>query len=1570
MCNQNLTMLTRLRLLFVLAFFSLVAIPVAADNGNGHDNDVKKTSMLKPIRPEAFKSELSSSSTRVPILPKIKIKPITFEAVQFSRSFNDDQLNFELGQGSTFTDIISKPDYSFEGGLDQDSVDVQIGEALSLLEKIKDEKRLVDYLTLDLTFQLPIGVQKTIGELSYTVIFHQVKLTETNAYVDAYLTIEIPESEPLVFMGRGIEFSSDGGITGAGKVELLGNRNLSFAQEKIVLTLLGGDPENPGNTYAEFDCYGFKELSLDSRIEFSKDLFKKENPDGTVSEERLTTEFRVIISDWNDLVVDVSLPTFQLKGLKGWSFAVSNAVFDFSDVRNASGIRFPQDYESPYFIEGSKDLWRGFYLRELVVTLPKEFKKKESNKRTSFQAYDLIIDETGFTGGLAINNLIGLNEGSADKWSMSVNRLSAEFVQNEFVKAEFSGELLIPTLKTDDPIAYDGLIQTGGNYQLTARLQDSLAFDIWKADVELLPESRIELKVVDGKFKPKAILHGSMNIAPTNANGKKGASLADIEFQALTLQTEAPYINADYFGLGSEQGSQKMGNFPITINEIAFNSELNQSGLYIDLNVNLVKSGDNGFSGGSALTIWGTLTENDGIQKWKYDRLQIHEISIDVDRSPGFKFSGILTFYEQDPTYGDGFRGSVKATLGGIDVDATAIFGNVNQFRYWYVDAMVTLQNGIPVIPPFSVNGFGGGAYYHMRQQGVNEKIGSANGRSSSGIIYVPDVETYLGIKASVAFSLQGSQEALNGDVTFEVNFNSHGGVNQIAFEGNAKFMTGKFNTDAAKIKEVADKMNDDGEAIPADNSSAISGRVRLLFDNQNKVFHGNISVFVNIAGVLKGSGQNNLAGQAVLHFAPDEWYVYIGTPDNPVGIEFLGLARTESYFMVGDNLPGSPPPPDLVVEIMGNQDLDYNRELNQLESGKGIAFGSKLSVDTGDLSFLMFYGRFAATAGFDIMLKDYGDASCVGRSGPIGIDGWYANGQAYVGILATIGIKVRLGFIKKDVEIFHGAAAALMQAQGPNPFWMKGAVAGRYRVLNGLVKGSFNFEVTIGDKCEIQQEGSPLDNIDIIADLTPQEGSNEVDVFTTPQAVFNLPVNKNFELVDVEQVKHIYRAELDYFRLKDGASTIAGSLVFNDEKDVVGLETYEVFPSEKKLKLEVQLVFKEYLNGRWNTVMEKGKPVTESKSITFISGKEPDYIPRENISYSYPIESMVNFYQGESGKGYVKLDKGMNKPFENDGSWVFKASLTDKENNKYRTKFSYDRSNYQVNFNIPKSIPKGKILKFDLLRVPAAQAGAIDRNVDSLVSKSEDNDTGISTEIRTNKAEGTIETLQEKSILSFFIRSSEYNTLKEKFTSADYNRNLGWRYPIRAGIHELGYTMKNGPEDFGELEIYGNDNIKPLIVFEANFSGNSWYNNKLKPIVYQGYPLNNKLKISNRTPGDLGVPPVRAIYIRQYYTHFTLNQENGFSQSLGWGIDPFAIIYNVADVAERDFIHLRNKAANYYLNRSKPDRILKLLNSDFPVVLEENYKVRVKYVLPGDETGDTIHQFEIINPVGPPPEE
>lgn len=1561
------------RLYLTLSFFIFISISclnsyATLSISNTEESDKKAINRITPVS----SIKLGRAFGKISI-PNREIKSVSKSAIAFERNFDDEEFFSNL-ESSIEMDPLDWGKYRPSEVHNMDSIKFFAGEAISLLQSVKDEGRLIDQLTAAMTFELPVGVQREIGELLYTVVFHKLKLTETNAYVDAYLVIET-SSDSLIFMGRGIEFSAEGGITGEGRLELIGNTNITLPGDKALITLLGSDdPTELSPTYAEFDCYGFKELAIDADVTFSKDLFIKENPDGSRSEDRLTSNFTTTITDWNNILVDLTLPRFQLKSLEGWSFEVSNAVFDFSDTRNSTDITFPEGYDSPYFIEGTRELWRGFYLRELVVTLPEEFNKKNTTGRTSFRAEKMIIDETGFSGSLSVREIISLDEGNADSWKLSVDSLYANFLQNELISAGLTGEIEIPSMESDQPLLYTGTILGPGNYQLIAELQDQAKFDIFKADLNLASDSYIQLKVEGGKFKPKAVLNGNMSLAPTSKSGKKTAEVNGLVFQQLVLQTEEPYIDAETLRF-QPNSDNKTGGFPIDINAIELKTEDNRVGIFADITVKLVKADDSGFGAGTDFTVWAKRENLEGRQIYRYDEIELSKITVAVER-PGFSINGSLIFYEGDNTYGDGFRGEVQAKFANIGVSAVALFGRVNGLRYWYVDALVEWEDGLPVVSPFVLNGIGGGAFYHMRQQGLNENIGSEIGKSTSGIIYVPDPDYHLGIKASVTFSIYKAQTTANGNAEFSVAFNSSGGVNQVSFNGGVEIMTQEFSSSLSKVQEIASKVSNQ-EEIERNSSASISGKVNLLFDNINDTFHGEISMYINAAGgLVKGINSGGLAGKAIIHFAPTKWYIHIGNPTVPIGIEIFDLAQLQGYFMVGHDIPPMPPPPDLVLEILTAEQRVENEQIRassrmpgDQESGKGFAFGARFNIETGNQKFLMFYGRFAATTGFDINMQNL-NRSCAGRDGLIGINGWYAEGQAYFGMLATIGMKVNLKFIKKDVEIFHGELAALMQVKGPNPFWMRGDAAGSFSVLNGLVTGSFDFTVTIGEMCEMQYPDgeNPLSNVSVIAQLTPDNNDEEVDVFTSPQAVFNIPVDKEFRLEDLNGEELRYRADLEYFRLRDNNGEVDARLSYNSSNKVIALNPTNILASEKNYTLEISLSFKEYVDNAWQTVKENGVDMKENLSYSFKSGLQPDYIPKEMVAYTYPIEGMINFYQDEYDKGYIKLNQGgLTRPFETEKKWNLMASFTNQQGQAYRSSFSFNSEDNEVSFRIPE-MGTGEIYHFELLRVPKSANAAIDENVSSKVNRVQGVENGerdINFEITTQEATGTLENLEEEEIYSYYMRASEFKTLEEKFNSPDYyNYVSNKRYYIRPGVHYLSLKMLEGHEIFSENEIYGSTSgSAPLIEFYFESNNNVWFQNYIEPLVYSHSQFNSSIKNENKI---YGLPPFLAYTFLRNTEDFRIDQSAEFNQEIYSDINEGIIYFYIADYVDRQYADIRNAAATYYVDRERPSSISNLLGSNFPMLRKGSYATKIKYTLPGGRRGKSNFEFNIINPVGP----
>ena len=247
-----------------------------------------------------------------------------------------------------------------------------------------------------------------------------------------------------------------------------------------------------------------------------------------------------------------------------------------------------------------------------------------------------------------------------------------------------------------------------------------------------------------------------------------------------------------------------------------------------------------------------------------------------------------------------------------------------------------------------------------------------------------------------------------------------------------------------------------------------------ITYDFPTKVLHGVFNMRIN-ASPVTGSGQ------MTIHVAPPLWYIRVGDPYNRVTISLASWLTAGAYLMCGTNIPPPPPPPPQVASVLGTMPADRN---SNIASGNGFAFGASMQVSTGRQYYLIFYGDVSFLGGFDMAILQ--QARCAG------IDGWYAQGQLYAYINASIGLHVDIGFYtyypcccwycaylckwcqgpyvgyKGDYEILGITAAALLQAGGPNPLWVRGTVAGRYSILGGLVSGYCSFQFTKGTVCTL----------------------------------------------------------------------------------------------------------------------------------------------------------------------------------------------------------------------------------------------------------------------------------------------------------------------------------------------------------------------------------------------------------------------------------------------------------------------------------------------------------------------
>ncbi|BAV06503.1 hypothetical protein SAMN05421788_107167 [Filimonas lacunae] len=1468
-------------------------------------------------------------------------------------------------------------------------------EAEKFVQQVEQSGKWLDQLTPSDLNELPVGLSAKVSNVTYKVAISNATFYPTYAELTVFARIEIPQNPKKIYFGvSGLKLSYEGGIVGDARLVLLGDIPIPINNGNAKVTLKGSLDMKTGKavenlTYATIDCRGVKELGITADISFPRNILIPCDKNGAkiAGDSCVSARFTTIVSDWNDMLATVSLPDFQVNKLEDVVFKIKNATFDFSDARNSSNVVFPSGYQSKY-LNGYPDvaMWRGIYASDIEVMLPKAFQKRGNTDRVLFGAKDLLIDNNGVSGNIYGKNIIPFEEGNAGGWRFSVNEFHLSLEANSLAGAGFTGNIGLPVADKDS-LSYEAVITQDNQYWLTVSPKGKMDFSMWQAKVVLDSNSYVKLRVADGKFLPEANLYGNVTIeAKTKATSTKSvAQFKGVTFKGLHIQSVAPYLKVDYFGYNGTIG---IAGFPASIDSIVLTANGKQANLSFGLNVTLQ---DNAFKASTRLNIATNFTDGN-YQGWELGKVSVSRISLENIDLGGMTLSGGIELLEDDPTYGDGFGGNIKAKFKPLnaEVSVKALFGK-KTFRYWYVEGSAKWAPALPIMGGLNLKGFCGGAYYRMLKTGS----GSGSGNNSVTADYKPDSAMGLGIKAGIFFTV-GSETVVDGMAQFEVAFGKSGGMKYIGVFGNAKIM-GKLPgiagdmveeaqnlykditsavasqlenlSDALKLDKIADLQQlaiEDKQAAAAavpttsekpENSTGISAYMGMSYDFDAKTFHANFDVYVNAAkGLLQGIGNNYRAGWAVLHFAPGEWYIHMGTPTDPMGIKF-GIGgfsiRTESYLMIGDHIPGSPAPPQEVADILGVElsSLDYMRDANALGEGRGFAFGAKVKIETGDISFLILYANLKAGVGFDVMLKEYPGVTCEGSNEPIGINGWYANAQAYAYLQGEIGVKVNLWFMKLRVPVVQGAVAALLQAKLPNPSWFTGYIGLQVNVL-GIISGKVRFKLTLGNECKLvsNEATTSVLGTNVISNITPRDSVN-VDVFAAPQVAFNFPIDKEIRLPQEGGGEQVYKVKLEQFTMTSNNTAVPGKTEWNNGMDLVSYYSNEILPSKTAMKVYVKVSFLEYKNNSWQSVYVEGKKAEEERTLNFITGDRPTTIPMTNIVYSYPVVDQRYFYKEEFNQGYIQLKRGQNYLFNVEGYNQKLIAVSD-DGTQINFPFRYDSASARLLFNIY-SLANTKSYS---LQLNSYKLGTGVAATPTTTQTSTDlGDAGTVT-VKNNTAQDVIRDDVGLELLSYNFATSAFNTFAQKMGRQPVV-NTYWG-KVSSDVIFL-QAVVEAQEPFEEAELNGTTytNNAPLVQPLA-ITSDDYFTQDIWPLNYKEYPAGGVVYLTRDT-AILGLAPVKALPVTESYRK-TIVAGNYTDAAV---LKRLPYLYNLVSVYKDDYLDLQNQVANQYLGTPVSTKFTRFITGYFPFLRQGFYKVNYRYILPGNQAGSSsIVQYQ--NPI------
>lgn len=1302
---------------------------------------------------------------------------------------------------------------------------------------------------------LPIEMKKEIAGRNYFMYVDNIRFTPSDAKADITCVVEMPFSvEKVMFRLRDMRFT-DQGFDMSGKIELLSDVPVRLNNAAKLIFKSGS-----GNTYVRIDCDGITEMGINAEIEFCRDyvipIDKTTKEIITDPNQHVKATFKIdAIASFSDIITTLTIDPFVINGAESMKWEIQEAYVDMSDLLNPGSMAIPANYMSPYASGGVlSGLWRGFYLKSLSVTMPKGMNK--GSKPVSISAQNVIIDDMGFTGLISLANVMPLDSGSLGGWAYSIDTIQVGIVANKLTGGGFSGKINVPLIRgknssndnvidTADCFAYRAAFYPGDIMQFWVSSGSEYKINMLKASCTIKPTSVISVTYANGSVRADAILDGELAIAG-NLFGSFNMSVPKMTFQRLTVSTVAPYLSLGTFSFPLNVGA-KFGPFEMELQSsgMFWNDTSNKGGLNLSCMIQISESSTKigayaNFNIVGEMQTYGTLNR----KKWVYKEVQFNEVTIKGSFPGVGRIEGSLVFFREHATFGTGFRGILSAQFDALPVDVTVLgqFGTKDStYKYFMVDALVFLDKGINMAGFLSLKGFGGGIYHHMERDETSvpylvknssqfNLINFPLGSSLSGIQYTPNQSKGLGFRALVVMTSAGSERVLTANVALQMEFNTGGGLDKIWFEGIANFMSDlKFDVPTNKLNITG---RDSAKDVQPTNDvclGALTAYLMIKYDNSKKALDATFALYINNQQqqILTGPNGQSRIGQVALHIDPTVWYLYVGTPKDPVGLQVNILnvlqAQLTAYFDVGTKIPAMNTLPSKVANLTGASGPKLPSEFER-NSGKGFAFGFTFDLRF-DAKFAIFYASLEVGLGFDLMLKEVKSSLCDGQS--YGLNGWYAAGQGWAYVSADIGIKVG----SRSYSIINFAGGVVLQAKLPNPFVAKGYVGGSYRILFGAIKGNCKFEFTIGKDCqEMAQDTSGPLGTPVITATMPDNGG-EISTLEFPSVSFATQLNTfyTYEAPNVEGEQFIIT--LDSLSLKCLTHNVSIPVEYgyspgSSRYDKIELKPFIMLPANDSFEMKVKVRIS-YFNHTFPDQFEY-------RTVKFYTGGVASNLPPENIHSTYPVNGMANYYKEEfKDYGFIKLRRWQGDLLE---TTSIRLALEDSLGQRTNLAYEFDVARNAIKYKLNSAaLTSGSIYTIKVIKI------------DERTEAGGENSEQSGNTINGNKMENVLYKMQ--------FRVSTFNKFVDKINSYVTGSTAKANQPF----------TPSEPFDYFELNDGENIDRSVRISIDAGFP---WIDTLIKPLVYNKalvYYVNYTFNLYNgESDYDIAELPQKALTIYQ----------------------------------------------------------------------------------------------------------
>lgn len=967
-------------------------------------------------------------------------------------------------------------------------------------------------LALDQNTQFPIAIRKQMNGITYEIGLQQLRLTPQGNVLDILAMMTTDDGTKLCFFGEQVQFTGAGGIQ-SGSLRLITSRKEGLkinVLPRVDLEILEGA--------FHFDCKGYESFSIGGRVIFDRDLMVPENPIyATILAGQVTASFQMErVKDWNDWLLEVSLPPFQITNMPGYGFTAQRVVVDVSRGRNNPALLFPEGYMAADMGPG----WLGVSMAELSMRFPPEFKLRQGptvSSRVGLGVQNLLIDRQGFSGVLKGRDLFPLKAGDLNGWDFSMEEFYLVLLKNKVKEGRMAGQMRLSITEENQPLAYRAVIDpTQDFYQFSIQTPDSLSFPFLKAtQVSLTSNSNVQLTLANRQFTAQARLHGQLDIQ----SKELGLTLDRFEFQDLVVSNQAPFLRIGYLGGGSGR-TYEIGNFPISLNGPVILANSTSFKLSLGANLDLDKMG---ISAKGGFFVEGQMVQEEGRQFWRNKDIGIQSLFLSADLNR-FKFRGGAEFFREDPQYGRGFYGRIELETclpNCAKTTAVGIFGRKPlEEPYWFVDADLELGNQEP--KGMQITFLSGTVYKRMKPSGQSS---STRFPSITGMSYIPDNSVGWGARFGVGLSLGSGSSAASAAGGLEVVARKDGSVQSFGIMGMVgvggqsnqvtpasvrlayqhmcagQFVAGEFTSASAPSPQDTVLQNKAVKRFSPSSSDGFYGSILLRFNYDEESFFGRAGF-----NITQTNFQFAFLGE--FYFSPQRWHIHLGQPPiaNRMKLRlpsFPGVTF-EGYIMLGHGLVALPDPDPNPFTLNPSANKDRKGiQVDQGVDGKGFALGVSASLGSNGRLGRIVQWNVGARIGMDMLaVKFPPGVSCIGFPGPVGMNGWLGSGQAYaVGEVAVTALD--------RIPVLSIQLGAILRGTAPNPTSAQGQVAVRFKVLTKKFDINLGFEV--GDECRLAISDIKEEALAWEEKQFPTRGTTDIDFNTEPHLEFPYPVDQKF---------------------------------------------------------------------------------------------------------------------------------------------------------------------------------------------------------------------------------------------------------------------------------------------------------------------------------------------------------------------------------------------------------------------------------------------------------------------------